>query len=331
MKRRQFIVALATVLASMPRVACAQPQSSVRRIGLLIGGDESDPIRRRWIAEFRTSLEGLGWIDGRNIRTDLRWASADPNRAIALAVGLVKQTPDVLFADNTFVVQALQTATKTVPVVFARISDPIAYGFVKSLASPAGNMTGFSNSEPSTLAKFVEFLKEVAPRVRRIAIVVSANQWQSPTGKKSLDTVASAALSDHLESTLIEADSAVNFERAITEFGRLSDGAIVVPGDPGTTAQRKLILRLAERYTMPVMGNAQFLAEGGLLSYAAAPDEQYSGAAGYVDRILRGAKIAELPVQQPTKYELRINLKAAKTLGLEVPPNLLAVADEIVE
>jgi putative ABC transport system substrate-binding protein len=260
----------------------------------------------------------------------LRWAAADRDRAALLAAELVARKPDVLFSDNTFVAQALQKATRTVPIVFARISDPISSGFVGSLARPGGNMTGFSNSELSSYAKFVEFTKEIAPNVTRIGIVISEPRQNSIDG--SVDAITNAATSIGMKSTVVRADSAREVEDAVAEFGRTPNGGLIMPGDPATTAHRKLIFALAARYKLPVMGSYPFLAaDGGLLAYGAATREQYEGAARYVDRILRGEMPAELPVQQPTKYELSVNLKTAKALGLTVPPSLLAIADEVIE
>jgi putative ABC transport system substrate-binding protein len=301
------------------------------QIGVLVGGSESDSTRQKWMSEFRSALQRLGWTDGHNVQMTLRWGAADRERAALLAAELVARKPDVLFADNTFVAQALQKATRTVPIVFARISDPISSGFVGSLARPGGNMTGFSNSELSSYAKFVEFTKEIAPNVTRIGIVISTGPRQDSIGG-SVDAITNAATSIGMKSTVVRADSENEVEDAIAEFGRTPNGGLIMPGDPATTAHRKLIFALAARYKLPVIGSYPFLAaDGGLLAYAAATREQYEGAARYVDRILRGEMPAELPVQQPTKYELSVNLKTAKSLGLSVPPSLLAIADEVIE
>jgi putative ABC transport system substrate-binding protein len=331
MRRRQFITLLGGAVA-WPVAARAQQGERMRLIGVLVGGDESDPTRQMWIAEFRAALQKLGWVDGRNIRIDVRWAAADRNRAKAFAADLVALKPDVIFVDNTFIALAMQRTTRSVPIVFARITDPIGNGFVDGLARPGGNMTGFSNAEPSILAKFVEFTKEIAPDVTRVAIIVAAGQWRNPMGKKSLDAIANAASSVGLGSIVVEDEGAREIEDAVVRFGQVPHGGLIVPGDPVTTAHRKLIFAVATHYKLPVIGgNPDLAADGGLLSYGAAAREQYQGAASYVDRILKGEKPADLPVQQPTKYELRVNIRTAKALGLTIPTGLLATAEEIIE
>jgi putative ABC transport system substrate-binding protein len=326
MRRREFITLLGST-ATWPLAAGAQQPQRMRRIGVLVGGQETDPVRRLWMAEFQTALQKLGWNDGRNIKIDSRWAAADSNRAMALANDLVALKPDVLFADNTFVAKALQAATHSVPIVFARITDPIASGFVNDLARPGANMTGFSNYERSILTKYVQFMRDVAPDVRRIGVVVSA----IATGP-SLDVIVDAASSADSKVAAIKGDSAREFEDGIAEFAQGPKGGLIMPGDPVTTAHLRLIIGIADRYKIPVMGTYPFLpAAGGLLSYSAGIREQYEGAAGYIDRILKGEKPSELPVQLPTKYELRVNLRTAKALGLTVPPSLLATAEEVIE
>jgi putative ABC transport system substrate-binding protein len=323
MNRREWIALLGGA-AAWPVAARAQQAERVRRIGMLIGGAESDSDRQTWIAEFKKALQKLGWVDGRNIRMDLRWAGADREHAASYSAELVALKPDALFVDNTFVAEALQKETRSVPIVFARITDPIGSGFVGSLARPGGNMTGFSNAESSTLAKFVEFTKEIAPKVTRVAIISPSTQ--------TIEAVATAASSAGLRSTMVEARTAREIEDAIAGFGKEPNGGLIVPGNPVTTIHRKLMIGLAARYELPLIGGyLNLAAEGGLLTYAADQTVQYQGAAGYIDRILKGEKPGDLPVQQPTKYELIINLKTAKALGLTVPPSLLAIADEVIE
>jgi putative ABC transport system substrate-binding protein len=325
MQRRAFITLLG-VAAAWPLTARAQQRERVRRIGVLVGGQETDPVRRLWMAEFQTALQKLGWSERRNIEMDARWAAADSNRATALANDLVALKPDVLFADNTFVAKALQKATRSVPVVFARITDPVASGFVSDLARPGGNMTGFSNYEGSIRAKFVQFMRDIAPEVTRIGVIVS-------TIATSQDLIIDAASSASLKGTVIRGDSARELEDGIVEFAQGPKGGLIVPGDPVTTAHLRSIIGLADRFNkMPVMGTYPYLpAAGALLSYSAGVQEQYEGAAGYIDRILKGEKPSDLPVQQPTKYELRVNLRTARSLGLTIPSSLLAIADEVIE
>jgi putative ABC transport system substrate-binding protein len=330
MRRRAFVTLLGGAAVAWPIAARAQQAERVRRIGVLIGGDESDPDRRSWLAELQKALQKLGWTDGRNIRMDLRWAAADRARAAAHAADLVALSPDALFVDNTFVAEALQKATRTVPIVFAHISNPIGSGFVSGLARPGGNMTGFSDSEPSILAKFAEFTKQMAPGVKRVAIVVSARR--TATSRLNIEAIVAAASSVGLSPNVLEVESARELEDAIVGFAQEPNGGLILPGDPVTTSHRRLILALAARYNLPVLGGYRHLAaDGGLLSYGAKMSEQYQGAAGYIDRILKGEKPADLPVQQPTQYELAINLQTAKALGLAVPQNLLVGADEVIE
>jgi putative ABC transport system substrate-binding protein len=329
MRRREFITLLGAAIAR-PLAARAQQTERVRRIGVLVGGDESDPDRQSWFVEFKNALQKLGWTDGRNIRMDVRWAAADRGRAAAYAANLVALNPDALFVDNTFVAEALQMATRAVPIVFAHINDPIGSGFVDSLARPGGNMTGFSDSEPSVLAKFAEFTKQLAPSVEWVAIIVSIRQTRA--ARMSVEAIAAAASSVGLKATVVEVESARKMEDAVLGFVQEPYGGLIVPGDPVTTSQRKLILALAARYKLPVLGGYRHLAaDGALLSYGAKMSEQYQGAAGYIDRILKGEKPADLPVQLPTQYEMAINLRTAKALGLTVPQALLVAADEVIE
>jgi putative ABC transport system substrate-binding protein len=326
MRRRDFITLLGGAAATWPLAARGQ---QMRRMGALIGSAESDPDRQTWIGEFRSTLSKLGWMEGGNIRTDWRWAAADRDRATAYAHELVGLNPDVLFVDNTFVAQALKKAALALPIVFAHVTDPITSGFVVSLAHPGGNMTGFTDSESESHTKLVEIIKQIAPQTSRIATLGGPTQ---SAGEKVRDAIDSAASSVGLRNTLIEVGNAGEIEAAIADFGREPNGALLVPGDPVTTSHLQLILMLAARYQLPVVGGYRYLAtNGGLASYGANVIEQYRGAAGYIDRILKGAKPAELPVQQPTKYELKINLRAAKALGLDVRLSLQQLADEVIE
>ena len=315
--------------AAWPVAARAQV-GPTRRIGALIGADESDRERQMWIEEFRGSLLRLGWAEGRNVRIDWRWAAAERDRAKSYAAELVSLQPDLIFVDNTFTADALQRATRTLPIVFAHITNPVTSGFVSSLARPGGNITGFADSEPETRSKLVEFARQLVPDVMRIATIGS--MARSPIGRNIIAAIATAAASLGLKNTVLEVSNDREIEDAIVEFGREPNGAVIVPGDPVTTAHRKLILAVAGRKQLPVIGGYRPLAaDGALLSYGANVNEQYQGAASYVDRILKGEKPAALPVQQPTKYELRVNVRTAKALGLAVPPSLLARADEVIE
>jgi ABC-type uncharacterized transport system substrate-binding protein len=328
MNRREIITLLAGA-AVLPVAARAQV-GPTRRIGALIGSDESDRERQMWIEEFRRTLLRLGWAEGRNIRIDWRWAAADRDRAKTYAAELVSLQPDLIFVDNTFTADALQRATRTLPIVFAHITDPVTSGFVSSLARPGSNITGFSDSEPETRSKLVEFAKQLVPDVMRIATV--GGPAKTGIGRNIIAAVATAAASLGLKNTVIEVSNDREIEDAIVGFGREANGAVIVPGDPVTTAHRKLILAVAGRYRLPVIGGYRPLAaDGALLSYGANVNEQYQGAASYVDRVLKGEKPAALPVQQPTKYELRVNVRTAKALGLTVPSSMQQLADEVIE
>jgi putative tryptophan/tyrosine transport system substrate-binding protein len=334
MKRRAFFTLLggaAASCASWPLSARAQQPKRVRKIGVLIGADESDPNRRAWIDDFRNGLRELGWIEGQTIQSDWRWAAANRDRASTYAAELVALNPEVIFGDNTFVVRALQQATRTLPIVFAMVNNPLLSGFVASLARPGGNITGFSDSEPLSLSKLPEFMRQIAPLVTSVAIIADG-QTLTEAAKARTQGIATAASSVGLKVAIFEVRGAGEIESAIAAAGREPNGGLIVPGNPVTNVHRKLILSLAARHELPaICGYRYYAVDGGLLSYGTKSSEQYRGAAGYVDRILKGAKPSELPVQQPTKFELVINLKTAKALGLTVPPSLLALADEVIE
>jgi putative ABC transport system substrate-binding protein len=328
--RRNFITLLGGAAAG-PLAAQAQ-QRALRRLGALIGGDPGDTLLQAWLAEFLGALRKLGWVDGRNLQLDVRWASGEGSRAKAYAAELVALKPDVLFVDNTFTAHDLQQETHMLPIVFTHIMDPVGSGFVASLARPGGNMTGFANAEYSSLGKIPELTKQIVPDVNRIAIM----SYKLTELNSNLNTytgpVADALASLGLQGPIYNVESAREMEKAIAEFGQQPNGVLMVPGDPLTTTYRKVILAAAARYKLPVVGGFPGLAaDGALLNYSANTADQYRNAAGYVDRILKGAKPADLPVQQPTRYELVINLKTAKALGLTVPQPLLITADKVIE
>jgi putative ABC transport system substrate-binding protein len=330
MKRRDFIALVGGAVASWPLAVRAQQPGQSRRIGALIGGGEGDTERQGWLKEFRGALLNAGWAEGRNLQIDWRFAAASRDRATALAEELIALKPNVLFGDNTFVMRALQDKTRTLPIVFAHVTNPVVSGFVVSLPHPGGNTTGFTDSEADSRTKLVELLKQMAPHVTRIATIGS--QGQSPIGREVNEAIDRAITSLGLTNTIMDWNDATEIERGIVGFGSEPNGALVIPGDPVTTAHLKLILSVSERYRLPVVGGYRGLAtEGGLASYGADVNEQYRGAAGYVDRILKGDNPSNLPVQQPTKYELRLNLRTAKALGLEVPLSLRQLADQVIE
>ena len=328
MKRREFITLLGGA-AAWPLAARAQQAERVRRIGVLtpFAADDAESMAR--IAAFLQGLGDLGRAVGRNVRIDYRWSAGDPDRIRKDAMELVALAPDVILATGTPVTSALQQASLNVPIVFAQVPDPVANGFVASLARPGGNTTGFTTYDYAASAKWVEILKEVAPGVRRAAVL------RDPTiasGIGQLGAVLAVAPSFGMELSPIGVRNAGEIDRAITAFAREPNGGLIVLASPLSIVQRELIITLAARHRLPAVYGLRFFAiDGGLISYGPDSVEPYRRAAGYVDRILKGEKPADLPVQTPTKYDLVINAKTAKALGLTVPPTLLACADEVIE
>jgi putative ABC transport system substrate-binding protein len=334
MQRRQFITLLGGAAAAWPLAARAQqPSGRVRRIGALIGGDESDADRQATVAAFRKALQDLGWTEGRNLRIDWRWAANDANRARTYAAELVALNPDLLFGDNSFVVRELQQATRTLPIIFARTTDPVRAGFVGSLARPGGNITGFADRETSSLGKLAEFLKEVAPQVTRVALITSTITGSGLDNRPLALEVASAASSLGLRPNIVDVHGNTGeIQDTIVALAKEPNGGLIIVSGPFILFHRKLVIELAARHKLPaVYSHSIYTRDGGLLSYAVDRDDQYRGAAGYVDRILKGAKPADLPVQQPIKYHFVLNMKTAKALGLDIPLKLHAFADEVIE
>ena len=328
MTRREFITLLGGAAAAWPVAARAQSER-MRRIGVLtpFAADDSESMTR--IAAFLQGLGELGWAVGRNVRIDYRWSAGDPDLTRKAATELVALAPDVILATGTPVTAALQQASLSVPIVFAQVPDPVANGFVASLARPGGNTTGFTTYDYAGSAKWVEVLKEIAPGVTRAAVL------RDPTiasGIGQLGAVLAVAPSLGIEMSPIGVRDASEIEGAVTAFAREPNGGLIVLASPLSIVQRKLIIALAARHRLPaVYGLRFFVVDGGLISYGPDSVEPYRRAAGYVDRILKGEKPADLPVQAPTKYDLVINLKTAKALGLEIPATLLARADEVIE
>jgi ABC-type uncharacterized transport system substrate-binding protein len=329
-KRREFITLLGCAAATWPLSAGAQQGERVRRIGVLMSAVESDPRALEYITAFAQGLAELGWIVGRNVRIEYRWGAGDLDRFRRYAAELVALSPDVVVATAGSIVGAFQQASRTVPIVFVTTIDPIGGGWVESLSRPGTNATGFASSEFSMSGKRLELLKEIAPGVKRVAVIRDPSV---PAGSGGLAAIQTVAPSLGVELTAIGVRDAGEIERAITAFARGSnDGLITVGPTSSVQRYRDLIITLAARHRLPAIYPGRlFVISGGLICYGADPIDQYRRAAGYVDRILKGEKPADLPVQQPTKYELVINLKAAKALGIEVPPQLLARADEVIE
>ena len=331
MRRREFI-AVVSGAAAWPLVARAQQGGSpVRRIGFLNLLAETDPQAQSWDTAFRKGLDELGWIDGRNVHIDYRWGAGSLDRVRLFAQELVRLKPDVLIAATTPATAALQAETETIPIVFAGVSDPIGSGFVASLANPGGNITGFIILQGSLGGKWLELLHEVAPRVSRVGILF--NPQTAPYARYYLDTFHPAAAALSVEPIDAPFQSAAELEATMTNLGREADTGLIVVPDTSTQLHHASIISLADRYRLPtIYPYRSFVAEGGLMSYGAdVADEYRRGLPSYVDRILKGEKPADLPVQLPTKFELAINLKTAKALGLNVPQTVRATADEVIE
>ena len=329
MRRREFI-GLVGGAAAWPVVARAQKDDRVRRIGVLFASAADDVEFQARNAGFLQGLQQLGWIDGRNVRIDTRWATTNPDDIRRHAAELAALAPDVILAaTGTATVAPLLQATRAVPIVFAVVIDPVGAGFVASLARPGGNATGFTIFEYGMSGKWLELLKEIAPHVTRAAVL---RDPAIASGIGQFATVQAAGPSLGVEVSPVDVRDAPEIEHAVTAFARSGNGGLIVTSSALASRYRDLIITLAARHKLPaVYGGRWFVTAGGLLSYAPDYVDQYRHAAGYVDRILKGEKPADLPVQSATKYELSINLKTAKALGLTVPPPLLARADEVIE
>jgi len=338
-RRREFIQAVIGSAAAWPvawplpwpLAAHAQQQDDVRRIGVLLNLAADDPEAQAIIAAFKETMQQLGWSEGRNLQIDFRGAAGDPERMRALAKELVAQKPHAILTRSTPVTKALLEQTRAIPIVFTVVSDPVGEDFVQSLARPGGNATGFTNVEFSLTGKWVELLKEVAPRVKRVAFMF--NPQLAPGGGSYYTRLIEASAPRFAVTTaIVPVHNAAEIERAVGEFVREPDGGLVVLPDATTLVNRKVFVALAERYRIPAVYAFRIIAsDGGLMSYGIDVVDQHRQAAGYVDRILKGAKPAELPVQLPTKFMLSINLTTAKKLGLDVPLLLQQRADEVIE
>jgi putative ABC transport system substrate-binding protein len=329
MRRREFFAFLVSA-AAWPLAVRAQQTERMRRIGVLMGLAPDDQQGREWLAAFVQSLQELGWMDGRNVLIDVRWARGGINGdARKYAAELVALAPDVILASGGGVVEVLLQVTRTIPIVFTLTPDPVGAGFVECLARPGGNATGFSIFEYDMAAKWLELLKKIAPFITRVAVVRDAAIAQ---GTGLFGAIRSTAPFFGFEVTPVNVRDAGEIERPLAGFARGSNGGLIVTGSGAAIIHRKLILRLAARYRLPaIYFGRYFVAAGGLMSYGVDPIDPHRRAAGYIDRILKGEKPSDLPVQAPTKYELVINLKTAKTLGLTVPQSLLMLADEVIE
>jgi putative ABC transport system substrate-binding protein len=327
-KRRTFIAGLGSAVA-WPLAARAQQGDRVRRIGVLMAGDENDPESKPIVAAFTQALADLGWTDGRNARFDFRWGRGDINRFRALAQELIGLQPDIVWANTTPATVALQRQTRTIPIVFALVSDPVASGLVPRLDRPGGNITGFALYEAALTGKYLELLSEIAPGLKRVAIMFNPDTAPVSSFMPSFETAA-RSLKVVPITALVHSDEEI--KATITALGREPGDGLVVMPDTFMVAHRAAIISAAARNNLPAVSfQSRFAIEGGLLSYAPNMPDITRRAATYVDRILRRAKPADLPVQFPTKYHMVVNLKTAKALGLTVPQSILLRADEVIE
>jgi ABC-type uncharacterized transport system substrate-binding protein len=329
LKRREFITLLGGAAVAWPLAARAQQRERMRRIGVLMALAADDPEGQARLTAFVQGLQELGWTDGRNVQIDYRWPAGDAERIRRYAAELAALAPDIILAGGGAVVPSLLQATRTIPIVFTQTPDPVGAGFVESLARPGGNVTGFMLYEYGIGAKWLELLKEIAPHVTRAAVI------RDPTiasGIGQWGAIQTAAPSFGVELRPVDVRDASEIERAVAAFARSANGGLIVAASTLAIVHREPIITLAARHKLPaVYANRFFVTGGGLISYGPDSVDPHRRAAGYVDRILKGEKAADLPVQAPTKYELVINLKTAKALGLELPVSVLGRADEVIE
>jgi putative ABC transport system substrate-binding protein len=328
-RRRDFIIVAGGAVAFAPLAARAQQAERMRRIGVLMTQAENDPEGHVRIAAFLQELHQRGWTEGRNVRIEYRWGGGDASRTRRDAAELVALAPDVILAVGGQVMAPLQEATRTVPIVFTQTADPVGAGFVASLARPGGNTTGFTNFEYGVSGKWLELLKQIAPRVTRAAVLRDPS---NPAGTGQWGAIQSVASSLGVEMSPIDVREVGEIEHTVAAFAQRSNGGLIVTSSGFAIRHRQLIITLAARHRLPAVYPFRFYTiDGGLISYGPDPIDPHRRAAAYVDRILKGEKAGDLPVQSPTKYETVVNLKTAKALGLDVPENLLARADEVIE
>jgi putative tryptophan/tyrosine transport system substrate-binding protein len=327
--RRQFLATLGGAAAAWPLAARAQQGERLRRVAILMGVAAGDPEAQARLAAFAQGLQQLGWTVGQNVRVDYRWGDGNADAVRKYAEELVALTPDVILAHSSATLAPLLQATRTIPIIFTIVADPVGAGYVDSLARPGGNATGFTNFEYAIAGKWLEMLKEIAPGMTRVAVLRDSSIAAGP-GQFGVIQALSPSLGVELRP--VDVRDAAEIEHGITAFAQASNGGMIVTGSAAAAVRRELIIALAARHRLPAIYPTRFfVTDGGLISYGPDFVDQFRRAAGYVDRILKGEKPADLPVQTPTKYELVINLKTAKTLGLDVPATLLARADEVIE
>jgi putative tryptophan/tyrosine transport system substrate-binding protein len=328
MRRRAFLTLLSGAAATWPLAARAQQTERARRVGVLMHLAADDPEGQRRVAAFLQGLQEAGWTVGRNVDIDMRWAAGEADRYRRYAMEIVALTPDVIVTSGPSI-RAMQQATRTVPIVFVLVPDAVGTGIVDSLSRPGGNTTGFTSTELGMPVKWLELLKEIAPKMTRAAVLRDVTD---ATAIGQFGAVKGAAPSFGVEISPIGVGNAEEIERGITAFAREPNGGLIVLPVPTAVIHRNLIIKLAAQHRLPAVYNSRYwIAEGGLVSYGPDVLDQYRRTAGYVDRILRGTKPADLPVQAPTKYKLVINLKTAKALGIDMPATALARVDEVIE
>jgi putative tryptophan/tyrosine transport system substrate-binding protein len=329
MRRREFIAGL-TGAAAWPLASRAQQPERVRHVGVLMNVIQADPGGTADVMAFRQGLADLGWIEGRNIHIEFRWPGGDIDHVQTFAKELVGMRPDVLIGRSTPTTAALKQETATIPIIFVNVPEPAEQGFVQSLAGPGGNITGFTNFEASIGGKWLQLLKEVDPRIARVALIY--NPQTAPFAGLFLRSVQSAAPTFRVEAVAMPIRSDAEIETTLSMFARQPSGGLIAIPDSFTVQHRDRIIALAARYRLPALYSiASATPSGGLMAYAVDTRDTMQRAAGYIDCILKGAKPADLPVQQPARFQLSINLKTAKAIGLDVAPNLIARADEVIE
>jgi putative ABC transport system substrate-binding protein len=332
-RRREFITLLGGAAVAWPLAARAQQPSQMKRVGVLMNGVATDLVTQSYVAAFERALNRLGWSEGQNVRIDVRWNAGDAELARVYGAQLIGLMPDVILASSTTNLTVIRQATRTIPVVFLQVTDPVAQGFVANMTKPGGNITGFAQTEFSVGGKWLGLLKEIAPGLARIAIMF--NPETSPQSAFYVPAVEAAAHSLGVQVTAIPVHATADITPALESFVSQPNGGLILPPDTFTRLRGKLIADLATHHRLPMISaNEHYVEQGQLLYYGISQDnslDQFKRAAGYIDRILMGAKAGDLPVQNPDKYTLIINLKTAKSLGLTVPQNLLAIADEVIE
>jgi putative tryptophan/tyrosine transport system substrate-binding protein len=326
--RRRFIAVIGGA-AGLPLAGYAQQVEEMRRVGVLIPWPEKDPTAQASVQAFTQALAHFGWAEGNNIRIDYRFAAGDPSLFKTYAAELVGLSPNAILASSTPAVATLRQQTRAIPIVFVRVIDPVGLGFVRSLARPGGNITGFSAFDAPMMGKWLQLLKEVAPNVARVAIIF--NPDTVPFASFLNEAIEAAAPSLGVTATLAPVHDDAGIEEAIAALARESGGGLICLPDSFNITHRDAIITEAARQSLPIIGTIEFPRAGGLMSYTFDPVDVHAQAASYIDRILKGANPADLPIQQPTKYSLIINLKTARALGLTVPPSMLDLADEVIE